>query len=132
MILAVTGAGDLACIVADALTFLPVTNCRDHRLRGGRKVPGIRAVRLNTGQTVRFTSVVEARWAADTLVIRGDVDRPGNTRTVSLPVWNIREILVDGGAARSIPAAALGWGVGAVAGFFGTFIALCNLVRCFG
>lgn len=93
-------------------------------------MPAIREVRLNTGQTVRFTSVAEMRWAADVLVIRGDVDRPGNTRTVSLPVWNI--ILVDGGAARGIPAAALGWGVGAVAGFFGTFIALCNLVRCFG
>lgn len=96
-------------------------------------MPAIREVRLNTGQTVRFTSVIEMRWAADTLVIRGVVDRPGNTRTVSLPLWNIREIvLVDDGAAGAIPAMALGWGVGAVAGFFGTFIALCNLVRCFG
>lgn len=92
-------------------------------------VPEIRVVQLNDGSSVRFARVFEMRWTGDTLIIRGDVDRPGNPKTMSFQRSRISVLLVSD---EAVGYKAFGGGLGALAGFGSTIFVVCTfLVRCF-
>ena len=92
-------------------------------------LPEIRVVQLNDGSSVRFARVFEMRWTGDTLIIRGDVDRPGNPKTISFQRSRISELLVFD---EAVGYKAFGGGLGALAGFGSMFFVVCTYVlRCF-